>query len=231
MDKLGLSDYIIKVNHRQELINKLISSGVPDELLLTTCSSIDKLDKQTWEEIEEELYQKGLSKSTVSLIRVSCTESSSVPGKWLFTLMSNARNLMFDNKIEYVPTLARGMDYYTGLIYEIVYPSSTVGSIISGGRYDNLTRMYRPVDLPMCGISIGLDRIMELGIKITRSSNSSSSRYLICRTSNNLIDIKKQLSDLMTTSKAGKMFEIEYKARSRSKHNKYAKKNKRELLN
>ena len=229
LKRLGISGYVIKVNHRQELISKLSSAGVPDELLLTICSSIDKLDKYAWDVIDVELYQKGLSKETISNLRDLLKKSNA--GKWLETLKRNAMNLEFDNNIVYVPELARGMDYYTGLIYEIVYPSSSIGSIISGGRYDNLTRMFRPIDLSMCGISIGLERIMELKAELKSESNADcfnnkSNKYLICRTSDNQEDVKTQLSELKLAVSTGQRFEVEYKARSRSKLVKYARKNK-----
>ena len=63
--------------------------------------------------------------------------------------------------MEFCPTLARGLDYYTGMIFEISVPAYTAGSLGGGGRYDNLIKQLGGIDIPAVGVGLGFDRIVE----------------------------------------------------------------------
>ncbi len=223
MKRLNLPNFVIKVNHRQALVDLLNKSGVSNNNLQNICSSIDKLDKCTWDDLIPELQTKGLSDEIITNIHNEL--QTVIPGKWFNTLSENAKYLDFADKIEYCPTLARGMDYYTGLIYEIVYNDSSIGTIISGGRYDNLTQSFRNVKLNMCGISIGLDRLMKLVQEPGTQEIVIDKRYLIYRISNEPSSLTCQFNQLLLIVKKGTKMEVEFNARSMSKHLKYAKKN------
>jgi histidyl-tRNA synthetase len=227
LDRLSITNFKIKVNNRQDLVSVLTKSGIKETKMMTVCSSIDKLDKQSWDDTITELLSKEISIDKILMIKDKLSLKTEEPS-WFNTLMKNAKILGFQDKLVLTPTLARGMDYYTGMIYEIYCPESSLGTIISGGRYDNLTKAFRNVSLPMCGISIGLDRIMMLEPSIMMLEPSimmlgpRRTPTLIYRTSNDEESINKQLKRIKYTDFD---FEIAFKSRSLSKHAKYAEKN------
>jgi len=146
---LGLS-ITIKINDRSNFENV-------DKKII---SSIDKLDKIGEEGVINEMVEKGLSdmeaKTTLSNL-----QSKPLPEnlqRVLDALTSMGQDI---NQIKYEPTLARGLDYYTGLIFETVAEGSS-GSICSGGRYDQLIGQFAGVNFPAVGFGIGFDRSLEV---------------------------------------------------------------------
>ncbi len=164
-------DFRIKFNFRQNLIDILTLSNVPESLQLTTCSSLDKLDKKLWIEIVPELLHKGLTQSMLDSIQ-SLLEthylSSSIQDNY-YKLLDYAKIfgllpfLVFDN------SLCRGMDYYTGLLFEFVILSRPdLGTVIAGGRYDNLTQMFKSSAIvPAIGLSVGFERLFTYLMSLT----------------------------------------------------------------
>ncbi|XP_037003445.2 histidine--tRNA ligase, mitochondrial [Artibeus jamaicensis] len=191
---LQLGDFLIKVNDRRILDGMFAICGVPESKFRTTCSSIDKLDKISWKEVRHEMVaQKGLAPEVADRIGdyVQCHGGLSLveqmfqdPGlsqskqaleglrdlKLLYeylTLFGIAEKISFDL------SLARGLDYYTGVIYEAVLLQSpaeaeeeplNVGSVAAGGRYDELVGMFNPKGhkVPCVGLSIGVERIFSI---------------------------------------------------------------------
>ena len=173
---LQLSGCTLRVNHRKvlEAIAKLAGAGTETTRFLTI---LDKLDKVGWEEVKRLLLdanyntdiidsiQRALAgKSTADqldtlkqLIGSSAGDEDSLEDLgFLFSNLGqlNSINVVFDW------TLARGLDYYTGTIFEISAPEqASVGSIGAGGRYDDLTGVFGMKDMSGIGISFGLDRI------------------------------------------------------------------------
>lgn len=158
--KIGIDSIKIRVNDRATLLETLTSLGVPENLLFTTIQSVDKLDKKSEQEVQEELEKKGLEKKLCDQIIPTLRKTK--PSSQLQTIIEQAINLgVPENCIAIDPTLSRGLDYYTGLIFEGVIPEYLVGSVGGGGRYDSLIKNLIGIDLPAVGFGLGFDRTLE----------------------------------------------------------------------
>jgi histidyl-tRNA synthetase len=152
---IGISDATIRVNDRRWLSRQLESIGISDQS--KAMIAIDKLDKigvdGLREEIEKEFGSEVAKRVVNWLGKVSTAE---VPDelKWLKAI-SNPESFRFD------ATLVRGMGYYTGAIFEIEHPGSQ-SSIGGGGRYDNMVGQWSGTATPAVGISLGIERILDL---------------------------------------------------------------------
>ncbi|KAF2028998.1 histidyl-tRNA synthetase [Setomelanomma holmii] len=202
-EALGL-DVTIKVNHRLILDGIFAAIGVPTELVRSISSAVDKLDKMSWSEVKKEMEEKGLAAQAADRIGVYVLQdkasSFSAVLKFLRSdeivsqneqikkgveeMVLLLRYLTASDVVKYVQfdlALARGLDYYTGLIYEVV-PKDTsfkVGSVAAGGRYDNLVGMFSRRDIPCVSISFSIDRILTM-LK-ARSDEASPKRIDVPR--------------------------------------------------
>lgn len=158
-ESLGLTDIQILINDRRSLMFTIEPFATDKISVFSIIQSIDKLDKLTQEQVEQELVTKGLDEySAASVIRQVREVQIS---KSLAQITQNAISLGIPSKnITYSPTLARGLDYYTGLIFEAVLPTSS-GSLGAGGRYDNLIKNLGGPNIPAVGFGLGFDRIIE----------------------------------------------------------------------
>lgn len=157
LDALGLSDSLIRVNHRSLLISLLTNFGVSESDLSQAMIIIDKLDKIEISGVLAELHEKlGAGIAEKAKAWFASLDSSVIPGELeeLFSAVPGSR-LRFD------PTLVRGMGYYTGAIFEIEHPASGL-SIGGGGRYDGMVGKWLGTDVPAVGISLGFERVVEL---------------------------------------------------------------------
>ena len=134
----------------------------PEELFQPICRTIDKLDKSDWDTICRELHEiVGLTIEQSYEIKTIIESDFLPPNLTEFDMMLNesVEGLTRD------ASLARGLDYYTGIIYEVVIPNSDIKTIIAGGRYDKLvykTRKGKKVYFPAIGVSFGLSRMFNL---------------------------------------------------------------------
>eukprot|EP01115_Flamella_aegyptia_P002984 TRINITY_DN1462_c0_g1_i1.p1 TRINITY_DN1462_c0_g1~~TRINITY_DN1462_c0_g1_i1.p1 ORF type:complete len:558 (+),score=137.70 TRINITY_DN1462_c0_g1_i1:2-1675(+) len=181
-----VGNYKIKINHRKLLDGMFAFCGVPEEKFRTICSSVDKLDKTPWEEVKKEMTEvKGLSEEVANKIETFVKLNGSplqllnqIFSDYSGSLMSNssAKQALDELKIlfEYLEcygvldkflfdlSLARGLDYYTGVIYEgIIIDGRNVGSIAGGGRYDNLIGIFGG-NIPAVGFSVGVERVFTI---------------------------------------------------------------------
>ncbi|KAK3015904.1 hypothetical protein RJ639_007640 [Escallonia herrerae] len=176
----------IKLNHRKLLDGMLEICGVPSEKFRTICSSIDKMDKLSFEHIKREMVdEKGLDVETADKIGTFVkqrgrplellAELKQEGSKFLENKTSwpalNEMEIMFKflenagciDKVVLDLSLARGLDYYTGVIFEAVFKGATqVGSIAAGGRYDNLIGMFGTKPVPAVGVSLGIERVFTI---------------------------------------------------------------------
>ncbi|XP_066361841.1 histidine--tRNA ligase, cytoplasmic-like isoform X1 [Miscanthus floridulus] len=186
LNQLDIGTYEIKLNHRKLLDGMLEICGVPPQKFRTVCSSIDKLDKQTFEQVKKELVdEKGISNETAdeigNLVKTRgpplevLTELRKEGSKFMNNEGSvaalNELEILFKaldkanaiDKIVFDLSLARGLDYYTGVIYEAVFKGAAqVGSIAAGGRYDNLVGMFSGKQIPAVGVSLGIERVFAI---------------------------------------------------------------------
>jgi len=161
LQKLNFSEFTIRINSRQVLFNVMEKAGVSKDKTLSVIQSIDKLDKKTQEEVEVELAEKGIANGTIRNIFSSL--KSAKPDEYLEQVIAAFDNLKIQKSSwKFDPTLARGLDYYTGPIFETVVTKPQIGSITGGGRYDKLMNSLGSTDLPAVGTTIGLDRVVDV---------------------------------------------------------------------
>lgn len=181
LNQLKINGFAIKINNRKILSGIAESTGVGD-LIIPFTIALDKLDKIGEEKVLEEMLKVGISEGAVEKIRpllhvqgnnaelldflngfLSGSETGLQGVKELRQVIETSEKLGISNgKVEVDLTLARGLDYYTGCIFEVKVPDSGFGSIAGGGRYDNLTGIFGLDGLSGCGISFGADRIYDL---------------------------------------------------------------------
>jgi histidyl-tRNA synthetase len=177
-EKLGI-EVEIHINSRKILAALAEICGGSDKMVDITVA-IDKLDKIGIEKVKEELATRGLNDSQINTIELYLQIDGSNTEK-----LSALKNLLGDNEtgkagideleyiLNYQPattnqqlvtdfTLARGLNYYTGIIFEIKAKGVQMGSIGGGGRYDDLTGLFGVPNVPGVGISFGVDRIYDV---------------------------------------------------------------------
>ena len=156
---IGITDATIRVNHRELLRANIQALGISASDALSAMITIDKLDKVGIEGVAKELGEKfGDAMQKAAQDWLSAIDSSNIPEllKPIWQgLGDQASSLRFD------PTLVRGMGYYTGSIFEIQHPGSG-SSIGGGGRYDGMVGKWLGTDAPAVGISLGIERIVDL---------------------------------------------------------------------
>ncbi|MEY4410181.1 MAG: histidine--tRNA ligase [Actinomycetota bacterium] len=159
LEAIGITDATIRVNHRELLRSNIHSLGIAADDALSAMIIIDKLDKIGIEGVARELAERfGEAVGTAASIWLAAIDSADIPEVLLPIwegLGARAKSLRFD------PTLVRGMGYYTGSIFEIEHPGSG-SSIGGGGRYDGMVGKWLGTDAPAVGISLGIERIVDL---------------------------------------------------------------------
>jgi histidyl-tRNA synthetase len=156
---IGITDATIRVNHRELLRSNIQSLGIAADDALAAMIIIDKLDKIGIEGVARELAERfGEAVGTAASSWLAAIDAADIPEVLLPIwegLGARAKSLRFD------PTLVRGMGYYTGSIFEIEHPGSG-SSIGGGGRYDGMVGKWLGTDAPAVGISLGIERIVDL---------------------------------------------------------------------
>src|SRR3989344_5740011 len=150
LKELGFKNFTVKINDR----------SVFQELPQTAVSSIDKLKKIGEDGVFLELQNKGFSPGEARRILDSIKLNS--PTELIEKLFKNLEDLgVSKDYFAYDPTLARGLDYYTGAIFELEIEGYSGGSVGGGGRYDNLIGRFADKQTPATGFSFGFDRLLE----------------------------------------------------------------------
>lgn len=157
---LGLVDLVIELNDRETLIKTLSPFASDIVGVASIIQSIDKLDKMSEEDVLKELISKGLSNSKAS--EALSAIKSAAPSSNLVEIIEAAKTLgVSDKNIRFNPTLARGLDYYTGMIFEGKIEGVS-GSVGGGGRYDRLIESLGGPSIPAVGFGLGFDRTVEV---------------------------------------------------------------------
>lgn len=155
----------LRVNDRQSLIFALSPFSTEDVPVASIIQSIDKLDKLSEEQVASELVSKGLSAEQAEQAIIAIKQAE--PTQELQKIIELAQALgVPESSLKFTPTIARGLDYYTGMIFEIVVPEFTGGSLGGGGRYDNLIKDLSGLDMPAVGVGIGFDRTVEAAVQL-----------------------------------------------------------------
>src|SRR6185503_10345348 len=176
--ELGFTDFVIRLNHRQLLTSILSACGVPPDLHGTALVAVDKLDKIGPDGVAAELRERGVPEGADAKLLGAFKAAGTPDGELLrlaafvggdgagTSAVENLRQIVTlaagtkaEGRIRVDPSLARGLSYYTGAIMEIAV-ADLAGSLGGGGRYDNLVGMFLGQEVPACGFSLGLERIL-----------------------------------------------------------------------
>jgi histidyl-tRNA synthetase len=182
LKEIGFDDFIIKINNRKILNGIVNFLGMDENKSQTLFRIIDKLDKIGMSGVEDELMNSDVPKDKI-LSFLNLLKLEKKDGELLLELENKLENIpqgiqglreireimnyldnmgVEDKNYEFDLTLARGLDYYTGPIFEVVLKKPKIGSISAGGRYDSLIGVFSKQSFPATGISIGLERIITV---------------------------------------------------------------------
>jgi len=180
--RLGFDDFVIRLNDRRALAALLECAGVPERLHESALVALDKLDKIGVDGVQKELVARGIdTEATMACVRFFSGLAVADPRRnspldrlrdfvaghhegptavgALDEIVRLSDGTPAHGRIRIDPSLARGLSYYTGAIMEIAVPD-LAGSLGGGGRYDRLIGMFLGRDVPACGFSLGLERIL-----------------------------------------------------------------------
>jgi histidyl-tRNA synthetase len=175
--RLGFKDFVVRLNRREVLRDILDTAGVRSEMHADALVAIDKLDKIGSEGVAKELAERGIDSSSAGVLleifeqtqrivdegkdvnRTIVGNLLNIVGNEVLTEIGQVLQLADKCPVQLDPSLARGLSYYTGSIMEVNVPD-LAGSLAGGGRYDGLIGMFGKEQIPACGISLGLERIL-----------------------------------------------------------------------
>lgn len=189
LTELDIGSFVIRCNSRLLLEGLLAHCQVPDELFRTACSTLDKLDKMSWEAVRSELInEKQVSVASADMLAeyvkfrggldvVEQLQQSSLAQtnakvatalEEVRVLFGFLKEMQVDHLVQFDMSLIRGLDYYTGIILEANSTQDDLGvecgSLAGGGRYDNLVGMFMDngAQIPCVGASIGIERVFAI---------------------------------------------------------------------
>ena len=182
LKKLGFPQFAVKINNRKLLTAMGQYSGVPDSQLGDLYRSVDKFDKIGAEGVRKELVERGVNADAVAkmmdlivahepgLGNLDVLEQAmgSIPAaqegirelRELASFLEDMYISQEDYAVDF--TMVRGLGYYTGPIFETVIEEPNLGSVSGGGRYDDLVGLFRKETAPTTGVSLGIERIIDL---------------------------------------------------------------------
>jgi len=160
LEALGFKKFKILINDRENLKFINDSERLPEEENIMIIRAVDKLKKIGKDGVINELLTDGFSKEIAEKIMQEVERRNPTP--YLLQIFESLETLGIDkNTFTFSPTLARGLDYYTGVIFEIEVEEYPVGSVCGGGRYDKLIGMFAGRQISAVGCSFGFDRTIE----------------------------------------------------------------------
>ncbi|HVD90815.1 MAG TPA: histidine--tRNA ligase [Vicinamibacterales bacterium] len=171
LQTLGFTDFTVQLNHRELLTAMLEAAGVDAARHADALIAIDKLDKIGRDKVGEDLVSRGIDRAAADICLrafedlsafdelVGRSERGVAASRNVAAIMSLAEATPAKGHVQFTPRLARGLSYYTGAIMEIAVPD-LAGSLGGGGRYDGLIGMFSGEQIPACGFSLGLERIL-----------------------------------------------------------------------
>jgi histidyl-tRNA synthetase len=177
--RLGINT-TVKINNRKILAGIAEAIGEADRMVDITVA-IDKLDKIGLEKVNAEMMDKGISQEAVDKLQpilklegttveklaqietvIGATEIGAKGIAEMRTMFAYLENVELNTTVEQDLTLARGLNYYTGAIFEVKSNDVQIGSICGGGRYDDLTGIFGMPDVSGVGVSFGAERIYDV---------------------------------------------------------------------
>lgn len=191
LKNLNFEEFLIRLNSRQVLFATLEKAGITERpQQLNALQSLDKLDKESSEEVEEELFKKGFPPEVTKQIFTALEQAQ--PDANLAELLQLIPQMGVPKEFfKFDPTLSRGLDYYTGPIFETSVTKPRIGSITGGGRYDNLVEVLGGPAIPATGTTLGLDRICDVIYErnLLPEVSKSETEYLVTIFAPELIEL------------------------------------------
>jgi histidyl-tRNA synthetase len=204
MKALGFRNFLIRLNDRK-LLNGLASyAGFSEKKMSQVLRAIDKMDKLGWGEVKKELADKGgadLGKNSIEAIKrfleiekdnkaatlaeikklFAGSDEAQKGADELLEIMKALKALGVPDKFWTLDlSVARGLDYYTGAVFETVLPEELpLGSVMSGGRYDGLIGRFGNVSIPATGVSVGLDRLFAAMKSLNMAGEEASAGVMV----------------------------------------------------
>ncbi len=202
-EQLKIGDFTIRVNNRKLLKGVLLTLGIAEELHAPVLHEVDRLDKIAREEVAERITRTGLSgemagalldaltakatsKETLAGLEARFGSAQGPAAEGLSELRQVFDGMLAlgvpERRIKVSPATVRGLDYYTGTVYETFLDQHPgLGSICSGGRYENLAGFYTKSKLPGVGISIGITRLFDqlLELKLISAAAAGTAKVLV----------------------------------------------------
>ena len=191
LDELGFKNYQIILNNRKILmavLNYLKISLEDQKPLLRALDKLNKNGKEATKNEIKKIISESQQKKLFEILEISGENQNKLAKmekligqeegiEELQNLLALLSKFSFSQKVRVDFSLVRGLDYYTGSIFEIVLPEDKSESIAGGGRYDNLIKLYGGQDTPACGISFGIERLFGLNKK-TPNNHSGTDVYV-----------------------------------------------------
>ena len=171
LQTLGFKDFVVQLNHRELLTAMLDAAGVDPTRHADALIAIDKLDKIGRDGVRKDLIARGIAAASADICLdafedvaafdrlVAASPRGATARENVAKIMELAEATPAAGHVTFTPRLARGLSYYTGAIMEIAVPD-LAGSLGGGGRYDGLIGMFSEEQIPACGFSLGLERIL-----------------------------------------------------------------------
>lgn len=197
---LGLEEFAVHINHRGFLDGLLDSLDIRGKLVVPVMRTLDKIDKVSSQALKAMLAEEGLSQNQVDVLGglsgISGDHAARLAGalelagnhqraaaaiQRLEQVLELVDVAMPEAPVHFSPAIARGLDYYTGIVYETFLPARYgVGSVMSGGRYDNLLGTMAGKEIPAVGISLGIDRLISALTAGGEAEKVEAVRVLVC---------------------------------------------------
>ncbi|KAI8871459.1 histidyl-tRNA synthetase [Ramicandelaber brevisporus] len=263
LTELGVGPFKVKVNNRKILDGIFEVCGVPADKIRTISSAVDKLDKLPWADVRKEMVEeKGLDAAVADRIgeyvklrggaelcdvllskpdlAANASAKAGIEDMKLFFKYAKVFGLLDKDVLDFDMSLARGLDYYTGIIYEAVLAEEPnieplagedqvrVGSIAAGGRYDELVGMFvRKKDsdqgrIPCVGVSIGVERVFS--VLMAKRANeeikaSETQVYVIAVGGDGLLEERMKIATELWDAGISAEYAYKTKARLQNQYN------------
>ncbi len=210
IESLGVTNYKIRISDRA-----ILSTLSRDAVRI-----LDKVDKIGVEAMAKEMVDRGVSDTEITMAKKLVSGDGVAMPERLAKVVENLKQFNLKGQVEFDATIARGLDYYSGTVFETVLPEKPeYGSICSGGRYDGLVDQFSNQSLSAVGGSIGVDRLLDALQELGLVPQTNGIQVLILNLSSDLQSKYIELADQLRS--AGINTELFYEATKLDKQFKY----------
>lgn len=210
LEAVGVTNYRVRLNDR----------AVFKDFSVATIRALDKIDKIGLDGIVSEMQTNGVSEDEIERAKGLANGSAALP-ETTSQILKMLEQYTLQGLVEFDPTIARGLDYYTGTVFEIFLKDKPeFGSVCSGGRYDGLVDQFSKQSLPAVGGSIGIDRLIDALTDMNAMPSVQPIRALILNQNESLLETYVKLAADLRNQ--GVNIELYYSAAKLDKQFKYA---------